>query len=108
MSRTTGCLLAACAWLAIVATASSATAQELDEPEDPLRADTTDVVQVDADEGVGFDRTVEQWIFGGQGADGDPQADRGGARRRTSSGSTRSMGSQPPRRRSWSWPAATT
>jgi hypothetical protein len=69
MSRRTGALLATCAWLAIVATASSATAQELDEPEDPLRAATNDVVHVETADGADLDRTVEQWIFGGNNAD---------------------------------------
>jgi hypothetical protein len=60
MSRTTGCLIAACAWLAI---ASTARAQAPDEVED----DTPPVELVaEADELA----DIEQWIFAGQGAPG--------------------------------------
>jgi hypothetical protein len=68
MSRNTGCLLAACAWLAIVATASRAWAQERDDVDEPLRAERQDVILADPN-GMDLDKTVEQWVYGGQSAD---------------------------------------
>ncbi len=60
MSRTTGCLIAACAWLAITPTAR---AQAPDEVEDEVVVDRVQEV-AEADELA----DIEQWIFAGQGA----------------------------------------
>jgi hypothetical protein len=57
MSRTTGCLLAACAWLVVAATSSAARAQEPDQPEDVVLAQRADVVATEEFE-------VENSIFG--------------------------------------------
>ncbi len=65
MSRTTGCLLASCAWLVIAATARPALAQEPDEPDDAAPAHNGAEVEVRL--GVQqLDAGIEQWIFGGQ------------------------------------------
>jgi hypothetical protein len=63
MSRTTGCLLAACAWLGITAIARPASAQDLLEPEIPAAAELPGAVDVvpDPDDQAG---NIEGWIFG--------------------------------------------
>jgi hypothetical protein len=65
MSRTTGRLLAACAWLAIAATARPVRAQERVEPEDAVDA-PAELKDVAIVQDLGDN--IEQWIFGGQGA----------------------------------------
>lgn len=59
MPRTTGCLLAAFAWLVL---APIATGQEPDDPDEPMPAGGLPAIDVPE-----FD--IDQWIFGGQGAD---------------------------------------
>src|SRR5262245_38907041 len=65
MSRTTGRLLAAFAWMAVGVTA---TAQEPDEREDAIDRERLDVILA-APGVMDLDTNVEQWVFGGQGAD---------------------------------------
>jgi hypothetical protein len=67
MSRTPGCLLAACAWLAIAAIPRPAPAQELDGPEDAAPAQRPDEIDAAPDAST-LERNFEQWIFGGRGA----------------------------------------
>jgi hypothetical protein len=67
MSRTTGCLLGACAWLAFAAIARPASAQEPAEPEDAVPARALGRVNV-APEGADLGDNIEQWVFGNRGA----------------------------------------
>ncbi len=67
MSRTTGCLLAACAWLAIPAIAPPASAQDPDELDRPVPAEAPAAV-ADAPDTGQMDRNIEQWCCGGQHA----------------------------------------
>ena len=65
MSRNTGCLLAACVWLAVVAPAR---AQEPDEPEDAIGNGAPKAAVAIGDEGD-LDKNLEQWMLGGQRVD---------------------------------------
>jgi hypothetical protein len=67
MSRTTGCLLTSCAWLAMAAAARPALAQQPAEPDDQAPApDAAMLKEIAADEQL--EANIDQWIFGGQGA----------------------------------------
>ena len=65
MSRNTGCLLAVCVWLAVVA---PVLAQEPDEPEDAVGDAVPNGFIATVDEGD-LDKNLEQWMFGGQAVD---------------------------------------
>ncbi len=67
MSRTTGCLLAACTWLASAAIDRPAPAQVPVEPEAVVPAGGPGGVDV-APEGAELGDNLEQWIFGRHGA----------------------------------------
>src|SRR5262249_31263435 len=67
MSRTPGCLLAACAGLAIAAIPRPAPAQEPDGPEGVAPAQRPDEIDA-APDAATLERNFEQWIFGGRGA----------------------------------------
>jgi hypothetical protein len=65
MSRTTGCLLAASACLAMAAIARPAPAQEIDEPVEAVPAEKPDAV-ADAPNAFEMDKSIEQWCCNGQ------------------------------------------